>query len=122
MTTLCFFSATGGELTLVSQALSRMRADGLDVTLFGRTKDQLLDPELSRAFARAAARSDAVVLSLHGGTASSRPGRTVATPDCRCRGSTSNPPPVTTTACSPPRNGPAASTTALGRGSSVCWE
>lgn len=70
MTTLCFFSATGGELTLVSQALSRMRADGLDVTLFGRTKDQLLDPELSRAFARAAARSDAVVLSLHGGTAS----------------------------------------------------
>ena len=70
MTTLCFFSATGGELTLVSQALARMRADGLDVTLFGRTKDQLLDPELSRAFARAAARSDAVVLSLHGGTAS----------------------------------------------------
>ena len=67
MTTLCFFSATGGELTLVSQALARMRADGLDVTLFGRTKDQLLDPELSRAFARAAARSDAVVLSLHGG-------------------------------------------------------
>ena len=49
MTTLCFFSATGGELTLVSQALARMRADGLDVTLFGRTKDQLLDPELSRA-------------------------------------------------------------------------
>ena len=47
MTTLCFFSATGGELTLVSQALARMRADGLDVTLFGRTKDQLLDPELS---------------------------------------------------------------------------
>ena len=32
MTTLCFFSATGGELTLVSQALARMRADGLDVT------------------------------------------------------------------------------------------
>ena len=70
MTTLCFFSATGGELTLVSQALSRMRADGLDVTLFGRTKEQLIDPELSRAFARAAARSDAVVLSFHGGTGS----------------------------------------------------
>lgn len=70
MTTLCFFSATGGERTLVSQALSRMRADGLDVTLFGRTKEQLIDPELSRAFARAAARSDAVVLSFHGGTGS----------------------------------------------------
>ena len=42
MTTLCFFSATGGELTLVSQALARMRADGINVTLFGRTKDQLL--------------------------------------------------------------------------------
>ncbi|MDO4412621.1 cobaltochelatase subunit CobN [Cutibacterium sp.] len=70
MTTLCFFSATGGELTLVSQALSRMKADGLDVTLFGRTKEQLADPQMTSAFARAAARSDVVVLSFHGGTGS----------------------------------------------------
>ena len=34
MTTLCFFSATGGELTLVSQALARMRADGLDAVSY----------------------------------------------------------------------------------------
>ena len=45
MTTLCFFSATGGELTLVSQALSRLRTIGLDITLFGRTKEQVTDPE-----------------------------------------------------------------------------
>ena len=70
MTTLCFFSATGGELTLVSQALSRLRTIGLDITLFGRTKEQVTDPELARAFAQAAARSDAVVLSFHGGTTS----------------------------------------------------
>ena len=44
MTTLSFFSATGGELTLVSQALSRLRTRGLDITLFGRTKDQITDP------------------------------------------------------------------------------
>ena len=49
MTTLSFFSATGGELTLVSQALSRLRTRGLDITLFGRTKDQITDPELARA-------------------------------------------------------------------------
>lgn len=66
MTTLSFFSATGGELTLVSQALSRLRTRGLDITLFGRTKDQITDPELARAFAQAAARSDAIVLSFHG--------------------------------------------------------
>jgi len=48
MTTLSFFSATGGELTLVSQALSRLRTRGLDITLFGRTKDQITDPELAR--------------------------------------------------------------------------
>ena len=70
MTTLSFFSATGGELTLVSQALSRLRTRGLDITLFGRTKDQITDPELARAFAQAAARSDAIVLSFHGGTTS----------------------------------------------------
>ena len=62
MTTLCFFSATGGELTLVSQALSRLRTIGLDITLFGRTKEQVTNPELARAFAQAAARSDACLL------------------------------------------------------------
>ena len=70
MTTLCFFSSTGGELTLVSQALPRLCADGLDVTLSGRTKEQVADPDMARAFAQAAARSDAVVLSFHGGTTS----------------------------------------------------
>lgn len=70
MTTLCFFSATGGELTLVGEALSRIRAEDPDVTLFGRTKEQLSDPDRRVAFARAAARCDAVVLSLHGGTES----------------------------------------------------
>lgn len=49
MTTLSFFSAIGGELTLVSQALSRLRTRGLEITLFGRTKDQITDPELARA-------------------------------------------------------------------------
>ena len=70
MTTLCFFSATGGELTLVSQALSRLRTIGLDITLFGRTKAQVTNPELARYFAQAAARCDAVVLRFHGGTTS----------------------------------------------------
>ena len=52
MTTLCFFSSTGGELTLVSQALPRLCADGLDVTLSGRcllyTSPSPRDATLSR--------------------------------------------------------------------------
>ena len=127
MTTLSFFSATGGELTLVSQALSRLRTRGLDITLFGRTKDQITDPELARAFAQAAARSDAICLvstavplPARHGPLWSRRGKTVANPVCRCRGSTSNPPPVTMTGSWPPRTGPAGSTTAPGGVSSGC--
>lgn len=51
-------------------SLSRLRTRGLDITLLGRTKEQITDPELARAFAQAATRSDAVVLSFHGGTTS----------------------------------------------------
>ena len=65
--------------------------------------------------------STAVPLPARHGPHWSRRGKTVANPVCRCRGSTSNPPPVTMTGSWPPRTGPAGSTTAPGGVSSGCW-
>ncbi|WP_116115328.1 cobaltochelatase subunit CobN [Austwickia chelonae] len=67
MTSICYFSATGGDLAVVVQALDRLVESGADVTVTARGQLQLSDSAGISDFVASALASDAVVLSLHGG-------------------------------------------------------
>ena len=70
MTSICYYSATGGDLATVSAALGQLRAAGADLTVTARAQLQLATPEGIADFVRAALDADAIILSLHGGMAS----------------------------------------------------
>lgn len=70
MTTICWFSATGGDACLLATALERCRQHHPEVNLWARSAVQLTTSDQQEAFAAAALQADALVLSLHGGTES----------------------------------------------------
>lgn len=70
MTTICYYSATGGEMASLSVAAERLARDGLEVAVAARAQLQLTTPEGIEEFVTTALACDAVVLALHGGMAS----------------------------------------------------
>lgn len=70
MSTIAYYTATGSDIALFAQAAHRLSASTGGHRVFARSKGQLSDPLSAQAFAEAAAKSDAIVLSLHGGTSS----------------------------------------------------
>lgn len=69
MTTICWYSATGGDATLLGPALRRCGPQA-GITIWARTSVQLTTADQQSAFAEAAVDADVLVLSLHGGTGS----------------------------------------------------
>lgn len=67
MTTICYFSATGGDLAIVTQARDRLAGEGADISVTARGQLQLTDDAGIADFVTAALAADAVILSLHGG-------------------------------------------------------
>jgi cobaltochelatase CobN len=68
MITICYFSATATELPVLSQAAAALSDRGVRVS--ARTAAQLADPVRVEGFVAAAVASDAIVVTLHGGTMS----------------------------------------------------
>ncbi|WP_005036895.1 cobaltochelatase subunit CobN [Holophaga foetida] len=69
-TRISYFSATATELTTLSQAILRLKAEDSDIRLWARTQAQLYDQARVDAFVREALASEAVIIALHGGKAS----------------------------------------------------
>jgi cobaltochelatase CobN len=67
VTTICYYSATSAELSVLSDAVRTMTGTCPDLRLIARTQAQLDDESRVASFVRRALRCDAIVLSLHGG-------------------------------------------------------
>ncbi|MFC1642314.1 cobaltochelatase subunit CobN [Myxococcota bacterium] len=70
MTTVCYFSATATELTTLSLALQDLKTERPALRVWARTQRQLFDAPRVEAFVNDAVQAQAVILCLHGGTAS----------------------------------------------------
>lgn len=70
MTTICFFSATGGEISLLGPVTTRLMTSHPGTRLWARMAAQLSTPAGQAAFAKGAMTADIVVITMHGGTAS----------------------------------------------------
>lgn len=67
---LVYYSATGNEMSILSQAVVRYREQGGQLTVTARTRTQLFDEARQQAFVREALAADLVIITLHGGEAS----------------------------------------------------
>ncbi|WP_336250438.1 cobaltochelatase subunit CobN [Stomatohabitans albus] len=70
MTTICYFSTTGGSLPLVSTVAHELQKNDEPVTVIARGIEQLTTPEAITAFAHACVDADITILCLHGGLGS----------------------------------------------------
>jgi cobaltochelatase CobN len=69
-TVIYYFSATSAELSTLGRAVSRLLEEGESLIVVARTQSQLFDGSRIKVFVDGTVKSDAVVLALHGGTAS----------------------------------------------------
>lgn len=67
MTSICYYSATGGDLATVTAAVRALQEAGTVVRVAARAQLQLTTPEGIEEFVVTALASDAVILALHGG-------------------------------------------------------
>ncbi|WP_168582791.1 cobaltochelatase subunit CobN [Gephyromycinifex aptenodytis] len=70
MTSICYYSASGGEMATLASVQGRLQQAGIDVRIAARTGLQVGTAEGAADFVATALACDAVVLSLHGGMAS----------------------------------------------------
>jgi cobaltochelatase CobN len=67
---ICYFSATGQDLASLGRAVESLVSQGFPFCVVARTQTQLFDKAQVESFVEFALGSDAVILVLHGGTAS----------------------------------------------------